>query len=66
MEQTNEYTLTDDEKGMVQPLIEAATQVQTETQALLRAIIRLRKLDGDWTLQGDKLVKLHVNGSGGD
>jgi hypothetical protein len=66
MEQTNEYALTDDEKGMVQPLIEAATQVQTETQALLRAIIRLRKLDGDWTLQGDKLVKLHVNGSGGD
>jgi hypothetical protein len=66
MEQTNEYLLTDDEKGMVQPLIEAATQVQTETQALLRAIIRLRKLEGDWTLQDGKLMRVHSNGSGGN
>jgi hypothetical protein len=65
MEQINEYILTDDEKGMIQPLMETATQVQNETQSVLRAIIRLRKLEGDWTLQGDKLLKVHTNGSGG-
>jgi hypothetical protein len=57
MEQIESYTLTEDERGMVQPLIDTVNQLQNETQILLRSIIRLRKLEGDWTLQGDRLVR---------
>jgi hypothetical protein len=56
-EQTNEYILTDDEKGMIVPLIEMSQRAQSEAQSLLSAIVRLRKLEGNWTLQGDRLVK---------
>jgi hypothetical protein len=64
MEQPNEYLLSDDEKGMVQPLVDRVAEVQAETKTLLGAIMRLRKLEGEWILQGDRLVKLHLNGNG--
>jgi hypothetical protein len=64
MEQPNEYTLTEDERGMVQPLIETADQIQKETQALLRAIVRLRKLEGNWNLEGNRLIRVPTNGNG--
>jgi hypothetical protein len=59
-----EYTLTADEQGMVKPLIETIENLQKETQAVLRAITRLRNLDGNWNLVGDKLVKSSLNGNG--
>jgi hypothetical protein len=60
----NEYTLTADEQGMVKPLIETIENLQKETQAVLRAITRLRNLEGNWNLVGDRLVKSNGNGSG--
>jgi hypothetical protein len=65
MEHADEYVLTDDEKGMLQPLIKASEDLQAETQAVLRAVIRLRKLEGNWTLVGDKLVRPARNGNQG-
>lgn len=56
-EQT-EYTLTADEQGLVQPLIETVETLQKETQAILRAITRHRKLEGNWNLIGNKLVRM--------
>jgi hypothetical protein len=64
MESTNEYMLTDDEKGMLQPLLEMQKQIESEAQGLLRAIIRLRRLDGNWSLNGDRLIQANTNGSG--
>jgi septation ring formation regulator EzrA len=58
----NEYELTTDELGMVKPMIEAVENLQKETQAILRAITRLRRLEGNWNLVGDKLVKIETNG----
>jgi hypothetical protein len=62
MEQT-EYSLTEDELGMVKPMIDHIEFLQKETQTVLRAITRLRGLNGDWNLLGDKLVKM-TNGNG--
>jgi hypothetical protein len=65
MENLNEYLLTADEREMVSPLIEQSNQVQNELQAILRAILRLRKLEGNWSLMDGKLVKAVVpNGNG--
>ncbi len=66
MEQTEstEYALTADEKAMVLPLVESVSQAQLEVQAILRAIIRVRGLQGQWSLDGDRLVKAHANGNG--
>jgi hypothetical protein len=58
----NEYTLTADELGMVKPLIESVENLQKEAQAILRGITRVRKLDGNWSLVGDKLVKVEPRG----
>jgi hypothetical protein len=58
----NEYELTTDELGMIKPMIEAVDNLQKETQAVLRAITRLRNLQGQWNLVGDKLVKIETNG----
>ena len=60
----NEYELTLDEQGMVKPLIETVENLQKETQAVLRAITRLRGLEGNWNLIGNKLVKVVPNGNG--
>ena len=57
MEQTNEYSLTADELGMVQPMIESMENLQKEVQAILRAITRLRGLEGNYNLVGNKLVR---------
>lgn len=54
----NEYELTKDEQGMIQPLIETVEQLQKDAQAVLRAITRLRGLEGQWNLVGTKLVKI--------
>lgn len=54
----NEYQLTADERGMVQPLIDNIEVLQKECQSILRAITRLRNLDGNWTLMGDRMVKI--------
>jgi hypothetical protein len=54
----NEYTLTPDELGMIQPLIDNVEALQKEAQAILRAITRLRHLDGNWNLMGNKLIKV--------
>jgi hypothetical protein len=66
MDQINEYVLTDDERGMLQPLMDAEKQIQNEAQVLLRSIIRLRKLEGDWRFQDGKLIKVNTNGSTGN
>jgi hypothetical protein len=58
IEAQTEYALTEDEKGMVIPLIETIENLQKEVQAILRGITRLRKLDGNYTLQGDRLVRV--------
>lgn len=60
----NEYELTEDEQGLVQPLIETVENLQKETQAVLRAITRLRKLEGNWNLVGNKLIRVVPNGNG--
>jgi hypothetical protein len=62
MEQT-EYSLTEDEQGMIKPLVNQIELLQKEAQSILNAISRLRKLDGNWNLMGDKLVKM-PNGNG--
>jgi hypothetical protein len=58
----NEYELTPDELGMIKPLIDTVNDLQKEAQAILRAITRLRNLDGNWTLEGTKMVKVIPNG----
>jgi hypothetical protein len=57
MEQITEYTLTADEQAMINPLIETVENLQRDAQALLRAITRLRGLEGQWSLNGNKLIK---------
>ncbi len=64
MEQPTEYILTADEQGLIKPLIETVENLQRDAQAVLRAITRLRNLEGNWNLVGDKLVKVHQNGNG--
>lgn len=59
-----EYTLTDDEQGLVKPLIETIENLQRDAQAVLRAITRHRNLEGNWNLIGSKLVKANQNGNG--
>lgn len=53
-----EYELTPDEQAMVNPLIEAVENMQKDAQAILRAITRMRNLQGQWNLQGTKLIKV--------
>ena len=60
--QQNEYTLTQDEQGLVMPLIETIENLQKEAQTLLRAITRHRKLDGNWNLVGNKFVRMAAAG----
>ena len=63
MEQpTNEYTLTTDEQAMIQPIIESVENLQRDAQAILRAITRMRGLEGSWNLNGTKLVKVQSGG----
>jgi hypothetical protein len=58
MEQITEYTLTADEQAMINPLIETVENLQRDAQAILRAITRLRGLEGQWNLNGNKLIKM--------
>lgn len=58
-----EYTLTTDEQAMINPLIETVENLQRDAQAILRAITRLRNLEGNWNLVGNKLVKNTVPAS---
>ena len=58
MQQPNEYTLTQDEQAMISPLIEAVENYQRDAQAILRAITRMRGLEGQWNLNGNKLIKV--------
>jgi hypothetical protein len=65
MENTaEEYTLTADEQAMISPLIETVENLQRDAQAILRAITRMRNLEGNWNLNGNKLVKVTTNGNG--
>lgn len=64
MENPTEYTLTADEQGLIKPLIETVENLQRDAQAILRAITRMRNLEGNWNLIGDKLVKHNGNGNG--
>ncbi len=59
-----EYELTADEIAMVQPLIETVQNLQKETQTILNAIVRLRNLQGNYALVGNKLIKADQNGNG--
>jgi hypothetical protein len=53
----NEYQLTPDEKELIAAtVLYHQQQVLAEVNAILRAIARSRKLDGNWTLEGDKLI----------
>lgn len=54
----NEYQLTADEMGLIKPFIDVIESQQKECQTILRAITRLRNLDGNWTLMGDRMVKI--------
>ncbi len=53
----DEYTLTPDEQGMLAGVTQQIALLQSEGQALLNGIIRLRKLQGPWALEGDKLIQ---------
>lgn len=53
----SEYQLTPDELGMIRALEAEMAQLQTQANAVVTAIVRLRKLQGLWGLQGDKLIK---------
>lgn len=59
---TNEYRLTRDELGMIDPVVKQIEFLQNEAQSLLRAITRLRGLQGNWQLEGDKLIRIEDNG----
>ena len=64
MENTDSYTLTADEQGMVAPLMETIENLQREVQAVLRAITRLRGLEGNYNLVDGKLIRVIPNGNG--
>ena len=54
----NEYVLTADEKGMLETIKLQADELQLQLNLILRTILRYRKLpDGQWSLEGDKLVR---------
>jgi hypothetical protein len=55
----DEYTLTADELGLVKPIIDTVESLQKEAQVVLRAITRLRGLEGNWALAGNRLVKVN-------
>lgn len=59
-----EYELSADEMGMVQPMIDTVQNVQKELQCILNAIVRLRNLQGSFSLVGNKLIKADQNGNG--
>jgi len=63
-QQAEEYTLTADEQALVTPLIETVENLQRDAQAILRAITRMRGLEGNWNLNGNKLIKVTTNGNG--
>jgi hypothetical protein len=63
MEQQTEYTLTPDELGLLMGPQADLEAVQGQIRGILNAIIRFRKLgDGQWSLNGDKLVKVNPQG----
>lgn len=64
MEQPEEYTLTEEEQALILPIVQTVEELQTEARTILRAISRVRKLDGNWTLQGNRLIKVNGNGNG--
>lgn len=67
IEAKTEYELTADEQGMIQPMMETIERLQKDVQAILNAVTRLRKLEGNWALQGNKLVLVpppNHNGNG--
>lgn len=53
----NEYQLNETEKELCAQISADLAEVQARAQAVLTTIVRVRKLDGNWTLSGDKLVK---------
>lgn len=63
-QQAEEYTLTADEQALVTPLIETVENLQRDAQAILRAITRMRGLEGNWNLNGNRLIKVTTNGNG--
>lgn len=55
---TEEYTLTDEERELVDATLRPIEALQGELNAILSGILRRRRLTGQgWQLQGDKLVK---------
>ena len=50
--------------GLVKPLIENIEALQRDIQSILRAITRLRQLEGNWNLIDGKLIKVVPNGNG--
>jgi hypothetical protein len=58
METPNEYTLTADEKGMLDELTSQIQFLQNEAQSVLRGIMRFRRLAGEgWNLDGGTLKR---------
>lgn len=54
--QTEDYTLTEDESAMLAGISAEIISLQSEAQAVLRSIIRLRKLPpGAWSIEDGKL-----------
>lgn len=56
-----EYFLTDDEKGMIVPLLEYMQNANREANAIIAAICRLRKLPGNWQLDNERLIRTDIN-----
>jgi hypothetical protein len=56
----NEYQLTEEEFKLVAEYQQNLTAIQQQLEGACKLIIRQQKLDGQWTLQGNKLVKVEV------
>jgi hypothetical protein len=56
--ENQEYELSIDERAMIAPYEEQIRALDAERQVILRAILRVRKLEGQWTQDGTKMRKL--------
>lgn len=53
----NEYALNETEQAVVEEALATIREVQCQLQGVLRLIVRQNKLEGNWTLDGRKLIK---------
>jgi len=53
----DEYEPTADERALIDTVCKPMAALQADLLAILRTIIRLRKLNGNWTWNGKKIVR---------